>query len=323
MLTGHLYRHGRATDEPVDPADVSELLADEGAFVWLDAGEPTDADLEVLAAEFGLHPLTLEDLRHRHQRPKVELYQDYAYMVLRPLVPADDIDLRECEVHALVGRRFLVTLRYEAAFTMERVTQRWDRQPELLELGGGFAAYVLVDEVVDDYLTLVERFEDRADDLEDSIFDADGGAASDIQERLFRLKRETVRLRRFAMPLRQGLDLIQEQPQLASSPLAPYYRDVVDHVIRVVELVDNIRDLLTSMLEVRVAQVANRMNDVMKKLTAWAAIILVPTLIAGIYGMNFEHMPELSWKLGYPLALGTMAASALLLYRLYKKRGWL
>ena len=135
-----------------------------------------------------------------------------------------------------------------------------------------------------------------------------------VQERLFRLKRECVRLRRAVMPLRQGLDLLQEQPALAAPALAPYYRDVVDHVIRTVELVDNIRDLLTSMLEVRVAQVANHLNEVMKKLTAWAGIILVPTLIAGIYGMNFENMPELRWQVGYPLALGLMAASAAALY---------
>ena len=138
----------------------------------------------------------------------------------------------------------------------------------------------LIDEVVDDYLTLVERLEDRADELEDTIFATDDGPADvgAVQERLFRLKRECVRLRRAVMPLRQGIDLLQEQPALAAPALAPYYRDVIDHVIRTVELVDNIRDLLTSMLEVRVAQVANHLNEVMKKLTAWAGIILVPTL---------------------------------------------
>jgi magnesium transporter len=125
------------------------------------------------------------------------------------------------------------------------------------------------------------------------------------------------------MPLRQGIDLIQEQPTLVPSQLNPYYRDVMDHVIRTVELVDNIRDLLTSMLDVRIAQVANHLNEVMKKLTAWAGIILVPTFIAGVYGMNFESMPELRWHYGYPLVLGIMAASALVLYRMFKKREWL
>ena len=179
--------------------------------------------------------------------------------------------------------------------------------------------------MVDDFLTLVERFEDRADDIEDRIFEAANESADrlELQESLFKLKRACISLRRFAMPLRQGIDLIQEQPELAPPALGPYYRDVMDHVIRTVELVDNIRDLLTSMLEVRIAQVANHLNEVMKKLTGWAGIILVPTLIAGIYGMNFQGMPELGWKLGYPLALGLMGASALILYRMFKKREWL
>jgi magnesium transporter len=185
--------------------------------------------------------------------------------------------------------------------------------------------YVLIDEVVDGYLSIIEAFEDRADDLEDDVFSEgaaeDGGIA--LQERIFLLKREVVRLRRFAAPLRQALDLLQEDPKLAGSSLAPYYRDVTEHVIRVTELADNIRDLLTSLLEVRVSQVANRSNEIMKKLSAWAGIILVPTLIAGIYGMNFEGMPELRWALGYPAALGTMLFSGGILYVMFKRRGWL
>jgi magnesium transporter len=204
--------------------------------------------------------------------------------------------------------------------------RRWRAQPELLASeGGGFAVYVLIDEVVDGYLSIIEAFEDRADDLEDDVFSE--GAAEDsgiaLQERIFLLKREVVRLRRFAAPLRQALDLLQEEPKLAGSPLAPYYRDVTEHVIRVTELADNIRDLLTSLLEVRVSQIANRSNEIMKKLSAWAGIILVPTLIAGIYGMNFEGMPELRWNFGYPAALGTMLLTGGILYVMFKRRGWL
>ena len=325
MITVHPYREGRPSREAIDLDDISGLLGDDRAFLWLDVTDPTDRDLQVLQRAFALHPLTVEDVQHRHQRPKVELFRDYAFMVLRALDMSETEEPAEIEIHAFVGPRFLATIRYDPAFDMSEVVRRWERQPELLALGGGFAAYVLIDEVVDDFLTLVERFEDRADDIEDRIFEAvdDARAGQELQERLFRLKRACINLRRFAVPLRQGIDLILEQPQLAPPTLGPYYRDVMDHVIRTVELVDNVRDLLTSMLEVRIAQVANHLNEVMKKLTGWAGIILVPTLIAGIYGMNFQGMPELRWNFGYPLALGLMGGSALILYRMFKKREWL
>jgi magnesium transporter len=324
MIEAHLYRDGVASDVPTMLEEIPQLIERDDVFLWLDVVAPSPQEIELLGREFMLHPLVLEDLEHRHQRPKVELYAAQAFLVLRPVVPADGDGMQELEMHALVGRRYLVTIRYEATYELASTVRRWERQPELLAVGGGFAAYVLLDEVVDDYLTLVERFEDAADELEDLIFADDGPEdVSEIQERLFKLKRDCVRLRRRVMPLRQGIDLLQEEPELATAPLAPYYRDVVDHVIRTVELVDNIRDLLTAMLEVRVAQVANHLNEVMKKLTAWAAIILVPTLIAGIYGMNFEHMPELRWQTGYPLALGTMAVSAVVLYAIFKRRDWL
>jgi magnesium transporter len=302
VISGHLYLDGRPTGEPVDLHRISDLISRDRAFVWLDAVEPTDDDLTL-----------------------VELFKDYAFVVVRPLASDGERGLKEGEIHALVGRRYVVTLRTGHPFPMEESVRRWERQPELLALGGGFAVYVLLDEVVDDYLSMVESFEDRADDLEDTIFDSgDAHADSVVQQQLFRLKRETVRLRRFAMPLRQGLDLIQEQPELSSSPVAPYYRDVMDHVIRVVELVDNIRDLLTSLLEVRVAQAANRMNEVMKSLTAWATILLVPTLLAGIWGMNFKHMPELVWRFGYPVAIGSILLSAFGLYAWFRwKKRWL
>ena len=325
MIEAHLYRDGRAADDPVVLASVPDLMDHDGVFVWLDVRSPDDGDFRFLKETFALHPLVVEDLRHQHQRPKVELFDAQAYVVLRPVRPADGVVLEELELHALAGRRYLVTIRADEGFDMTSTVARWDRQPELLAKGGGFAVYVLIDEVVDGFLSTVERLEDQADDLEDLIFATDDGPADvpQVQERLFRLKRECVRLRRSAMPMRQGIDLLQEEPALALPSLAPYYRDVMDHVIRTVELTDNVRDLLTSMLEVRIGQVANHMNDIMKKLTAWAGIILVPTLIAGIYGMNFDNMPELGWRLGYPGALGLMALASLALYLVFKKREWL
>jgi len=307
----------------VDIGEAAATVARDGAFLWVDAVDPSDEDLDDLERAFRLHPLTIEDVKHRHQRPKVELYQDYAFVVLRPIQLTDD-DLIEQEVHAFVGRGFIVTLRPSPAFEMEEVVGRWERQPELFREGGGFAVYALIDQVVDDYLSAVERFEDDADNLEDEVFAREGARdEADVQQKLFRLKREIVRLRRFAMPVRQGVDLIQEHRDLVSTPLGPYYRDVMDHVIRVVELADNIRDLLTSLLEVRVAQAANSLNEIMKRVTSWGAVILVPTLIAGIYGMNFKNMPELRWQMGYPIALAVMVIAGGGVWWFFKKKNWL
>jgi magnesium transporter len=332
MIDVRAFRGGTPLDEHLTLGDAERLLQDEGVFVWIDVPEPQPEEIDALGAIFELHPLTIEDAHHRHQRPKVELFDGYAYVVVHPLAMPDGAgpdggELTDQELHAFVGARYIATLRYgDEPFDLKTVTHRWLGQPEMVSAeGGGYAAYVLIDEVVDGYLSIVEVFEDRADDLEDDVFGQpvaeDEGSA--LQERIFRLKREIVRLRRFAAPLRQALDMIQEEPRLAGSKLQPYYRDVSEHVIRVTELADNIRDLLTSLLEVRVSQVANRMNDIMKKLSAWAGIILVPTLIAGIYGMNFNDMPELRWSVGYPAALGTMLVSGFILYVVFKRKGWL
>ena len=324
MITGRRYRAGDDHPGSIDLAGSDAFAPAPGSFSWFDLVEPGRDDLERLRTAFSLHPVTVEDTLHRRQRPKVELFDEYAYVVLRPLTLTTEpsVGLQEHEVHVVAGRGFIVTMRWEPEFPMHGVQARWDRHPEVRE--AGFAIYTLLDEVVDGYLTAVEALEDEADELEDLVFERDAEGDTDtLQQRLFRLKRDTVVLRRSAMPLRQGIDLIQEDATIATPALAPYFRDVIDHVIRVVELADNVRDLLTSLLEVRVAQAANRLNEAMKSMTAWAGIVLVPTLIAGIYGMNFDDMPELSWKLGYPMALGVMGGSAIGLYVYFKRRGWL
>ncbi len=325
MIELRVFRDGVADEQEIDSSKVKECLADAGAFVWFDAPEPTDEDIAALGAAFDLHPLTMEDIAHRRQRPRVELFEQYGFITLRPLTLSGD-DVVEHEVHAVVGKRFLGTLRYgPQPFPVDDVAKRLQRQPDLVKSDpGGFAVYALIDEVVDHYLTIVETLEDRADDLEDVVFADDPNARNvEIQERLFRLKRGVVQVRRFASPLRQGLDLLQEEPGLVSGPLLPYYRDVTEHTIRVAELADSIRDVLTSLLELRVAQISNHLNIVMRKLTAWAAILLVPTLIAGIYGMNFQEMPELRWQFGYAGALLLMAGASTALYIMFKKKEWL
>jgi magnesium transporter len=327
VITCRLYRDGRLEGERLDPDRVDEVLKgdDNGARIWLDVESPDDDEFALLGREFGLHELSLEDMRHRDQRPKVESFAGYHFIVLRPLCRNDDGELVQQEVHAVLGERFLITLRYDPAYDLTDVMARWDRHGgEGEERGPGFLLYVLLDEIVDTYLFLVEGFEDEADHLEDLVFSEEGETPStDLQQKLFGLKRDIVRFRRSVMPLRRVVDFFQEQPKVVTGPMAPYYRDVADHVVRCIELVDNVRDLLTALLEVRLAQVGNRLNEVMKKLTSWAAIILLPTLIAGIYGMNFVHMPEIRWRFGYPMALGIMLASAGVLYAIFKKREWL
>ncbi len=321
MITCRLYRDGVLKEEAFDPARVSDLLEDESTRLWLDIEDPTEADLAMIQEEFSLHPLAIEDAKHREQRPKVDVYQDSFSVVLYGLALDGRDEIVESEIHAFAGSRFLVTLRFAPAFDLTGVIERCDRQPELTSEGGGFLLYALLDEVVDDYFVVIDRYEDLADEIEDRVFAEE--ADPEVQQDIFRLKREVVAFRRLVIPLREVLDLVQEQPGFVTRVLGPYYRDVADHVIRVLEFTDNVRELLTAVLEAQLSQVSNRLNVIMKQLTSWAAIVLVPTLIAGIYGMNFANMPELDWRFGYPMALGLMVGSAVVLYRVFKKRDWL
>jgi magnesium transporter len=320
-ITCRLYKDGVLREESFDPARVHDLIEEEGARVWLDLEDPTEDELEKIGKEFGLHPLSIEDTKNRGQRPKVEVFPNYYFIVVHALRLDEHQHLQDSEIHLFVGHRFLLTLRYAPAFDLSDVQKRWDRQPEHTAEGGAFFLYVLVDEIVDDYFGVVERFEDLSEEIEDRVF-ADK-PDPDVQETIFRLKRKVVTFRRLVMPLREVFDFLQEQPRFVTQTLSPYYRDLSDHVIRTLEFVDGIRDLLTTALEAELSQVSNRMNEIMKKLTSWAAIILIPTLIAGIYGMNFNHMPELRWRYGYYYALGLMLLVGLILYRAFKRRDWL
>ncbi|HXF73226.1 MAG TPA: magnesium/cobalt transporter CorA [Actinomycetota bacterium] len=320
-VTYRLSREGVLREEPLEPERLDELLAEDSARLWVDVEEPTEDDLDQLQRSFGLHPLAVEDSRHWGQRPKVEVFPDHLFLVLHALSLDDRGELVDREIHLFVGRRFLVTLRAAPPFDLSRVLQRLEAEPDLARQGAGFLLYTLLDEIVDGYLDIVERYEDLSDEIEDRVF-ADEPDPT-IQADIFRMKRRVVELRRVVVPLREVIDFVQEQPGLVPQELGPYFRDVADHVIRTIEFIDNIRELLTTALEAQISQVSNRLNRVMKSLTSWGAIILVPTLIAGIYGMNFRHMPELGWRFGYPFALGLMLASAAALYAVFKRKDWL
>jgi magnesium transporter len=325
-MEAHVFRDGVLQPDPVVLDELRTTVSDlpEDEWIWVDAIEPSSDELTMLQKQLDLHDLAVEDVQQRNQRPKVEIYPKHAFAVFRPLSYGPD-GLTGSELFLFVSRRFLVTLRFPPVFDLAKAKHRW---PVLAALAPGTcsALYAVADEIVDDYLEVVEELEDRADELEGEVFRAQpvqGEAAAPLQLEILRLRRDAVRLKRHAIPTRQAIDRLADDSELVTERLVPYLRDITDHLLRTIELTDGVREILTTIVDIRMAQSANQLNEVMKKLSAWAGIILVPTLIAGIYGMNFRHMPELPWVFGYPLALGVMAVSAFALYVGFRKRGWL
>jgi len=325
VITCRHYREGVLEDEtPFDPSEVAAARK-AGTRVWLDAIEPTDEELKHLQDSFGLHQLSIEDSSRWGQRSKVEFYPEYVFVVSHGLKLDEGDELADSEVHLFARQGvYVITVRRKPVLDFEPAIKRMQGEQGMQHEGIGFILYLLLDEIVDGYLDTIDRLEDLSDDIEERVSAEDAEEGSEgLAQDIFRLRQTVVRFRRLASPMREVLDRLMEAEGIVTPTLAPYYRDVLDHTIRVTELMDNIRDLLTAARELQLAQVSNRLNVVMKKVTSWGAIILLPTLIAGIYGMNFRHMPELNWKIGYPMALGIMAGAAFLLYRGFKKRDWL
>jgi magnesium transporter len=324
VITSRIYREGSLKEEAsFDPADVEACRAAGDRRIWIDVVDPTDDELSLLQRTLGLHELSVEDSRRWGQRSKVEFYPDYVFLVVHGVHIDQAGELVDSELHAFAGEQFyLLTIRRAPLLEFRKTIERTDRSSHLASEGIGFHLYLLLDEIVDGYLDVVEHLEEQADEVEEDVF-SEGEEAEGLQERIFRTKRRVVLFRRAVAPLREVIDLVDEHGDLVTPPMVPYYRDVLDHLIRSLEMIDNIRELLTGALDVRMAQASNRLNIVMKQLSAWAAIILIPTLIAGIYGMNFRHMPELDWRFGYPFALGLMSLSAFTLYRVFRRRDWL
>jgi magnesium transporter len=328
VITCRVYRDGSLDDEARFEHEIVERARTDKERVWLDVVDPTDEELEALQSEFSLHELAVEDSRKWGQRAKVDFYPEHLFLVAHGLTLDAAEELVDREVHLFAGGAFFViTIRREPRFDFGDVAARLQGATHLGGEGIGHLLYLLIDEIVDGYLDAIERFEDLSDDIEDALSEQDDvtdeQSSRDLARRIFHVRQQVVRFRRLAAPMRETVDLLLETPEISTQPLVPYYRDVLDHVIRALELADNVRDVLTAARELQLAQQANRMNIVVKQLSAWAAIILIPTLIAGIYGMNFVHMPELDWLLGYPFALGVMAVSAFLLFRTFRKRDWL
>jgi magnesium transporter len=303
-------------------ADISELREVEGNIIWADVSDPTSRDFEELAEEFGFHHLSIEDCQNEHQRPKVEEYTGYYFIVLYEAElagPNDRLELRELNI--FLGKNYLVTVHSRPIRAIATASRLWHEWTDRAEQGAGLLAYLLIDGIVDDYLPLLDIMSDRMDDLEDSIF---GEWRAESIEEIFSIKKKLLYLRRAITPLRDVFNMLLRREQ----PIFPrethvYFQDVFDHLIRVADTIDTLRDMLGSTMDAYLSVSGNRMNKVMKRLTSISTILMSVTLIAGIYGMNFVLMPELRWRYGYVFALLSMVVVGLALYVYLKKIKWI
>ena len=324
-----LYAGGRRVPGrlPLDQA-VAEARLRPDAFVWLGLYEPNAQEFEEAARVFELPPLAVEDAVHAHQRPKLERFADTLFLVLKTaryvehseLTPTSEI-VETGEVMLFVAPRFVVTVRHGATRPLAAVRADLERHPELLRIGPPAVLYAVTDRVVDDYLDVARRLDADVGVAESEIFD--NRRHIDVR-RLYQLKREIIELKQAAVPLAHPLALLSEDgPASLPGALRDLFRDVGDHLNVVTSQIAGYDELVGSLLQVNLAQVAVVLNSDMRKISAWAAIVAVPTMLAGIYGMNFEHMPELTWRFGYPLVLLIMAVACVVLYRAFKRNNWL
>jgi magnesium transporter len=336
IVDNAIYVDGRRTAEPSSLHETHEAVRREGGLAWIGLHAPTQEEFSSVAGEFGLHPLAVEDAVKAHQRPKIERYDGTLFVVLRPARYVDETETVEFgEIHVFVGENFVVTVRHGEASTLDRVRRRSESMPELLRKGTLAVLYAIMDRVVDDYAPVVAGLENDIDEIETEVFSGNAG----VSRRIYELSREVIEFQRAIKPLAGILGRLIAGPfEYDMDPeLQRYMRDVQDHAIRVVEQVDGFRELLQNILSVNLtlvglqqneevkslSEAAVRQNDEVKKISAWAAILFAPTLVGTVYGMNFDHMPELNWTLGYPFALSLMLLVSASLYLAFKRRGWL
>jgi magnesium transporter len=322
VVNSAAYAGGLRVGEVAIP-DISEVLKKPDRFVWIGLHEPDEALLAEVQQEFALHDLAVEDAARAHQRPKLERYGESLFVVLRTAHldrAAGDIEFGE--THLFVGPNYVVSVRHGPSLPYVEVRARCEANPDLLARGPGFVLYSLMDFIVDQYFPLVDALEDKLEALEDNIFRQT--LTRETTERIYQLKRVLLEVKRGVAPLVDMCNrLMRADTVLIPDDVRPYFRDVYDHAIRINEMIDVLRELLTTALEANLSLVAVSQNDAMKRLAGWAAIIAVPTMIAGVYGMNFKFMPELDWIFGYPMAMALMVGACGFLYYKFKRSGWL
>ena len=302
-------------------ADISDWLAKPDCFIWVALRDASPAELAQMQEEFDLHPLAVEDASRGHQRPKIEEYGDIVFVVMHLLEMQQDA-VHVGEVAVFVGPNFVLSVRNGSQQNFLGVRERCEREPELLKQGAAFVAYALMDMVVDRYFPLVEAIEADLEEVEDQIFER-GSARWNI-ERLYALKHRSSTVRHAVVPLLEVLGKLHggRVPAVCHASQA-YFRDVHDHLARINSAIDAVRDTIATAIQVNLSLVTIEESEVTKRLAAWAAIFAVSTALAGIWGMNFEVMPELKWTYGYPMALGIIGLTAAFLYWRFRKRGWL
>ncbi|MER5910596.1 magnesium/cobalt transporter CorA [Streptomyces sp. NPDC001982] len=326
-----LYRDGEREEAPQDFSDaLAEARARGDSFLWIGLYEPTEREFDLVTEEFGLHPLAVEDALKAHQRPKLEVYDDSLFLVLKPVIYEPDSDtVTAGELMVFLGDSFVVTVRHGEGAPLSTVRRRMEEQHEMLRHGPTGVLYSITDAVVDHYLEVATELGTDLEELETEVFSPTAGGSRNTASRIYTFKRQVLEFRRATVPL--GVPMARLAglgPNVASVPFVhdkarPFFRDVTDHLLRVNESVEGLDRLVSDVLAAHLAQMSVRQNDDMRKISAWAAMAAVPTLIAGIYGMNFDHMPELHWLFGYPAVIALMATLEVLLYRTFKRRGWL
>ena len=319
------YQNGRKLAD-IPKEDISEYVSRPDCFVWVALFEPSHDELDEMAEEFGLHELAVDDARHGHQRPKIEEYGDSLFAVLHTLerekAPDGSDELVTGEVDVFVGINYVLTVRHRTHMGFAAVRARTEREPDLLQHGSGYVFYAVMDNVVDRYFPVIDALETELEKIEEQIFERNA-ARSNI-EALYALKQKLMTLKHAVDPLMEATGRLYggRVPQICAG-MNEYFRDVYDHLHRIHSSIEGIREMLTTAIQVNLGMISLSESEVTKKLAAWAAIIAVPTMVAGIYGMNFKNMPELDWVFGYPLAITLMVAVDIYLYYHFRVLKWL
>ncbi len=325
IVDSAVYRRGVRIPVDCRPHDYATLRAqaqESGDFVWVGLHHPDQAELERVAEAFGLHRLAVEDAVKAHQRPKLERYDESLFLILKTLWYVDEEDAVETgEISMFVGSDFVITVRHGHGGELHSARQYLEQREKVLTHGPSAVVYAVCDSVVDAYTDVVRSLEEDVDEVEESVFSP---ARTNDSVRIYTLKREIAEVRRAVLPLREPMRRfasgvvggIDEQA-------APFFRDVADHLVRASEIIDNLDSLLSTAFEAHLARISVQQNEDMRKISAGVGLVAAPTMIAGVYGMNFDHMPELHWAFGYPFALLLMAVSSLALWVFFKRSGWL
>jgi len=316
-----LYTDGRRTAN-IQLKNAGDILKQTEGFVWIGLHEPQEETLQLVQQEFGLHDLAIEDAHRAHQRPKVEIYGNSVFIVLRTAQINSEHHIEFGETHFFLGNNFIITVRHGSSISYADVRTRCENTPHLLGKGQGFALYAVMDAIVDQYFPVVHVMEEELEQLEHKIFKEK--PSRETTEYIYHLKHELLEVKRAIFPLVEICNrLMRFDFNYISEDTRPYFRDIYDHAMRINEMIDNSRELLNTALEANFSLISISQSEVSKKFAGWAAIIGVPTMVAGIYGMNFSDMPELRWHYGYPVVLSVTIGLCVVLYLLFKRSGWL